>query len=244
LAERALELDKNLAEAHASLGHTLMHYYLDWKKAGVELERALELSPSYATARMWHATHLAVTGRLEESMAEIRRAVELDPLSMIVLTDEAKELYFRRRYKEAVETYRHSLEVDAQFAIAYKGLAEVHVQLGKYEEAIREIETAISLSRRSIFILDDLGYVYARAGMRREAQNVQEELEKLSREEYVPAYGRAAICVGLGDRLTAMEWLERAFEEKGFLTWIKMDPVFEPLKEEPRFSALISQIGL
>ena len=177
-------------------------------------------------------------------MAEIRRAVELDPLSMIVLTDEAKELYFRRRYKEAVETYRHSLEVDAQFAIAYKGLAEVHVQLGKYEEAIREIETAISLSRRSIFILDDLGYVYARAGMRREAQNVQEELEKLSREEYVPAYGRAAICVGLGDRLTAMEWLERAFEEKGFLTWIKMDPVFEPLKEEPRFSALISQIGL
>jgi len=244
LAEKALTLDGDLAEAHASLGETLMQYYLDWERSGSELERALELSPSYATARMWHATHFAIFGRFEEALAEIRKAVELDPLSMIVLTDVGKDLYFARRYDEAIAKYQESLKVDQDFAIAHKGLAEVYAQKGLYDDAIREIETAIGLSKRSIFILDDLGHIYARAGMKEKAERVVEDLNKLSSEEYVPAYGRAAIYAGLGDKDKTMEWLQRAYEERSFVAYLKVDPIFDSMRGDRRFADLLSKMRL
>lgn len=244
LAERALSLDDSLAEAHASLGETLMQYYLDWAKGGSELERALELNQSYATAHMWRATYHAILGRVNESLAEVMRAVELDPLSMIILTDAAKDLYLARRYVEAIEQYRKSLQVDPNFPIAHKGLAEVYVQKEMYDLAIAEIEKAIALSERSLFILDDLGYIYAKAGRREMAEKTLEELDALSHEEYVPAYGRAAIYAGLGDREKALDWLEKAYEERCFVVYLKVDPVFDFLRDETRFTGLLGKMGL
>jgi tetratricopeptide (TPR) repeat protein len=133
LAEKALSLDDGIAEAHASLGETLMQHYLDWETAGAELDRALDLNPSYATAHMWRATHHAVFGRINESLTEVRRAMELDPFSMIILTDVGKDLYLARRYDEAIDQYQKSLNVDPDFPIAHQGLAEVYVQNGMYD---------------------------------------------------------------------------------------------------------------
>jgi TolB-like protein/Tfp pilus assembly protein PilF len=243
LAEKALSLDDSLAEAHASLGETLMQYYFDWASAGSELDRALDLNPSYATAHLWRATHHVALGRFDEALVESRRAAQLDPLSMIILTDEAKNLYLAGRYDEAIDHYQKSLQIDSSFPIAHKGLAEVYVQKLMYEQAIAEIEKAIALSENSIFILDDLGYIYARAGKTGEAREVLENLDRLASEQYVPAYGRAAIYAALGDRDKAMEWLERAYEERSFLVFLKVDPVFDSLRGETRFAALLDKIG-
>jgi len=244
LAERALSLNENIAEPHASLGEVLMQYYFDWKRAGSELDRALELNPSYATAHFWRATHHMAVGRTDDSLTQVRKALELDPLSMIILTDAARNLYLARRYDEAIDQYQKSLEVDPNFSIAHKGLAEVYAQTGKYDEAVSEIERAIALSGRSIFILDDLGYIYARAGKRDDARKVLEDLDRLANDEYVPSYGRAVICAALGNKESAMNWLEKAYEERNFLVYLKVDPAFDTLRKEEKFLSLLDKMGL
>jgi len=235
LAEKALSLNESIAEPHASLGEVLMQYFFDWEKAGSELDRALELNPSYATAHFWRATHHMALGRTDDSLTQVRKAVELDPLSMIILTDAARNLYLARRYDEAINQYQRSLDVDPNFPIAHKGLAEVYAQIGKYDEAVSEIERAIALSGRSIFILDDLGYIYACAGKREDARKVLEDLDKLANDEYVPSYGRAVICAALGNKEDAMNWLEKAYDERNFLVYLKVDPAFDTLRKEERF---------
>ena len=244
LAEKALSLNESIAEPHASLGEVLMQYFFDWKKAGSELDRALELNPSYATAHFWRATHHMALGRTDDSLAQVRKAVELDPLSMIILTDAARNLYLARRYDEAINQYQRSLDVDPNFPIAHKGLAEVYAQIGKYDEAVSEIERAIALSGRSIFILDDLGYIYARAGKREDARKVLEDLDRLANDEYVPSYGRAVICAALGNKEDAMNWLEKAYDERNFLVYLKVDPAFDTLRKEERFLSLLDKMGL
>ncbi len=245
LAEKALLLDDSLAEAHASIGSPLMQYYFDWKRAGSELDRALELNPSYATAHMWRATHHTALGRFDDALAQVRRAVELDPLSMIILTDMGKDLYLARRYDEAIDQYKKSLQVDANFAIAHKGLAEVYVQKGMNDEAVAEIEKAIKLSgRRSIFILDDLGYIYARAGKRDDAMKMLEDLDRIAADEYVPAYCRVVFYAALGDKEKALTWLEKAYEERSFLVYLKVDPAFDTIRKEKRFVTIQEKMGL
>src|SRR5713101_382629 len=244
LAEKALSLNETIAEPHASLGQALMQYYFDWQRAGSELDRALELNPSYATAHFWRATHYMAHGRISDSLTQVRKAVELDPLSMIILTDAARDLYLARRYDESIDQYLKSLEVDPTFPIAHKGLAEVYSQIGKHDEAVSEIEKAIALSGRSIFILDDLGYIYARAGKKDEATRVLRDLDRLASDEYVPAYGRAVIHTALGNHEEALAWLEKAYEERSFLVYLKVDPAFGTLRKERKFVAILDKIGL
>jgi adenylate cyclase len=244
LAERALSLDEGLAEPHASLGQVLMQYYFDWKKAGFELDRSLELNPSYATAHFWRATEHMSHGGVEECLSEVRKAIELDPLSMIILTDAAKDLYLARRYDESIDQYKKSLRVDPKFPIAHKGLAEVYAQIGRNDQAIAEIEKAIELSGKSVFILDDLGYIYARAGKKEAAVKVLADLDRIASDQYVPAYGRAVIHAALEDRENSLAWLEKAYEERSFLVYIKVDPAFDPIRNENRFMSIVQKMGL
>jgi tetratricopeptide (TPR) repeat protein len=244
LAEKALSLDANLAEAHASLGQALMQYYFEWDRSGSELDRALELNPSYATARFWRATHYISHARFNEGIAEVEKAAELDPLSMIILTDVGRDLYLARRYDGAIEQYKKSLLVDSGFAIAHKGLAEVYAQVGRHDEAISEIERAIALSGDSVFILDDLGYIYARAGRKGDALRVLEDLDRRAGEEFVPSYGRAVVYAALGDEAKTLEWLQKAFEERSFLVYAKVDPAFDSIREKAGFRTLLDKIGL
>ncbi len=241
-AEKALSLDGALAEAHASVGEMLMQYRFDWARSAMELDKALELNPSYATAHMWRGTHYAVRGEFDEALVHARRAVELDPLSMILLTDEAKDLYFAGRYDEAAERYRASLKVDPAFPIAHKGLAETYVQQGRCDDAIVEAKRAIELSGGSVFILDDLGYIYAKAGMAAEARRILTDLEKVGEEEYVPAYGLAAIYAALGDEDSAVPLVEKAFEERAFTIYLGVDPAFDSLRKTDRFVEILHRI--
>ncbi len=241
---KALNLDETLAEAHASMGEVSMQYYYDWDRAKEELDKALRLNPNYATAHLWKSTYFATQGFVEEALAECKLAEELDPLSMIIATELGRTLYFARSYDQALEQYTKSIEIDPSFAIAHKGLAEVYTKLSLFDKSLEEIEKAIALSKRSIFILDDLGYIYALSGKRTEAKGVLEELETLSTETYVPPYGRAAIYAGLGEVDRAMEWLGKAYEERSFLAWIKVDPVFDGLRNDQRFKSLLDKLHL
>ena len=221
-----------------------MQYFYEWDKAKEELDYALKLNPNYAIAHLWKSTYLLTQGFLEEAIAECRLAEELDPLSMIIATELGKTLYYAGKNDQAVEQYRKALEIDPNFAIAHKGLAEVYTRESRFDESLKEIEAAVTLSKRSVFILDDLGYVYALAGRRADALRVLDELEVLSTETYVPPYGRAAIYAGLGDIDRTIEWLGRAYEERSFLTWIKVDPVFGGLRGDVRFMSLLRKLGL
>ena len=245
LALKALALDDTLAEAHASLSETFGHYYFDWTKAGFELRRALELNPNFSQAHAWFGTcFLAATGRLDEALVENRRAQELDPRSALMAGEMGRALYFARRYDEAIEQQRKAIALEPQTAMYHKNLADVLVQKRMFTEALLEIDRAVELAKGSAFLLDDAGYVYAVSGKRDEAKQVLGQLDELSSEIYVPEYGRAVIYTGLGDKDKAMEWLEKAYNERCFLTWLGVDPIFDPLRDDARFQSMLEKLGL
>ncbi len=243
-ATKALEIDGNLAEAHASIGEFSMHYYHDWPKAEASLKRSISLKPNYSTAHLWYATYLQATGKVDESIFEEKKALELDPLSLIINSDLARSYYFSRRFGEAEEQYRKVVEMDQNFAIAHKGLGEVLALGGRFEEAIAEIGKALEVSGGSFFIRDDLGYVYALSGKKGEARQVIEELKSAASQRYVPPYGIAVIYLGLGEIDAAFEWLEKAYREKCFLTFLKVDPIFDGVRADPRFVSILRRLGL
>ncbi len=244
LATKALELDEGLAEAHASVGEVLMHYYHDWEGAEDSLKRSMALNPNYAIAHLWYSTLLQATGKVVDSIAEEMRGLELDPLSMIINTDLGRAYYFSRRLAEAEEQYRKAIELDPTFAIAHKGLAEVHALAGRYEEAVAGIERAMEISGGSLFIKDDLGYVYALSGKTDKAREVVGELKALASQRYVPPYGIAVIYFALGENDLGFEWLERAYRDRCFMTFIKIDPVFDKVRDDSRFKAILDRMGL
>ena len=243
-AEKALQIDETLAEAHASLAYAKDEY--DWDVAGAEKEymRSIELNSNYATAHQWYGQHLAVRGRHTEAVAEIKQAQELDPLSLIINMNVGWVFYLAREYDEAAEQCRKTLELDPNFAPTHWMLGQAFRQKGMYEEAIAEFQKSIELSddpvRRAV-----LGHAYAVAGRRGEAQKVINELKDLSKRRYFPPYYIALIYVGLGDKNQALEWLEKAFAERSAnLTVLKAEPMFDPIRSDPRFQDLLRRVGL
>ena len=246
-ALKALELDDTLAEAHASLAMIKTYYDWDWSGAEKEFRRAIELNPSYATAHMWYGEALGWRGRLEEAIAEEKRALELDPLSLIVNLVVADQFYLAREYDQAIEQYRKTLELDPNFVPAHWGLGGAYLQKSMYKEATTEFEEALGISPGNTLALAGLGHAYGVAGRRAGAQKVLEQLSELSKQEYISAVYRATIYVGLGEKNKAFEWLEKAYEDRsigGVVYGIKVDPVYDPLRSDPRFADLLPRVGL
>ncbi len=244
---KAQKLDSTLAEAHASLAHFKMLYEWDWAGGEKAFLRTFELNPNYAAAYLWYSLTLSALGRLDEALAAIKRARELDPLSLIINTDVGLVQYLARRYDLAIEEFRKTLEIDPNFYVAHVLLGRAWVQVGNFDEATSELQKALELSGGSTLVLATRGYVYARAGRKAEALAVQEKLEEISKERYVSPYTQALLSTGLGETERAFEWLERALEERclwAVHTPIAGDPVFDPLRPDPRFSALLRRVGL
>jgi len=243
-ALRAVREGGDLAETHASNGEVLMHYMYDWSGASHELERALEINPNYATAHVWRSSSLAVVGRLDEAEAEARRAQEIDPFSVVVMNEVAKDLYYARRYDEAARQFLYSLEVEPDSAYLHKGLAETYAQKSIAVEAVREIEKAIELSGRSPFILDAAACVHAVSGEESKARDLLAEIDELSMKRFVPFYGRAGANVALGEKREALRLLESAYNERSWLIWLNVDPIFDPLRNEEAFRSLLRRMKL
>ncbi len=241
-ALKALEIDDALAEAHTSLAFVKANHDWDWSGGEREFLRAMALNPDYAIAHLWYGFTLANMGRLDKSIAEAKRALELDSLSLEINWFLGLAYYFARQYDQAIEQYRKTLELDPNFFLPHTFIGWAYIQKSMYKEGIAELEKAVAITPSNMS-LACLGYGYAAAGRRPEAQKVLDQLNELSKHKYVPPFHRALICVGLGEKGQAFEWLEKAYEER-FMIGIKVNPVFDPLRSDPRFADLLRRMNL
>jgi TolB-like protein/Tfp pilus assembly protein PilF len=243
-AQKALELDNTLGEAHTSLAQTLFAYDFNFVEANHEFQRAIELNPNYATAHQWYAeSGLASVGRFDEAIAEMKHALELDPLSVIINADVGTVLCSARRYDEAIEQLRKTLEMDPGFYYARWNLGQALEMKGLTEEAMAEYEKAVALNDDPL-PLALLGRLYAKIGRRDEALKILERLRQTSAQRYVSPYNFAVIYMGLGQKGEAIHLLEKAYDDRdGYdIAFIKTDPFLDPLRGEPQFQALVQKV--
>jgi tetratricopeptide (TPR) repeat protein len=239
-ANRALELDPRLAEAHASLAYAQLFFDWDWNRAETSFRRALEFNPGYATAHHWYAEYLTTLGRTSDSLEELRRAQELDPLSLAIPSALASNFYFERDYDRVIEHSRRTLEADPNFVLAYLNLGRAYGQKRMHRQAIAEFKKAHELSPDSAAIKMALGHAYGVAGKKAEATAILDRLRRLAKQRYVPAFHFAALYSGLGDVEQSFKWLAKARDERcDYFVFLDREPFADPLRRDPRFQALI-----
>jgi TolB-like protein/Flp pilus assembly protein TadD len=242
-ARKALELDPDLADAHALLGE--MHQLQwQWAEAQAEYKRALELNPNDAAAHLGLANWLLCQGRTEEALVWSRRARELDPLGVTGLSN-GWILFHARRYDEAIGELRSVLAVHSDYATAHWFLGYALIAVGRSDEAITALDKAVSLSGGSPAVIGTLVSAYAQSGRRTEALRLVDELKRRQRRNYVPAGAFVDAYLGLGERDQAFAWLDRAYREHSIiLQLLKVHPFFDPVRGDPRFVDLVHRVGL
>ncbi len=245
-AASAVMIDDRCAEAHTSLAHVKATQDLDWKGAEREFLRAISLDPRYATAHHWYAAScLAPLGRLDEALDEMMAAQSLDPVSSIVARDLAVIHYYRRDFDTALEQCDHTIELNPHFAPAYWTLGVIQEQRREYEEATAAFQRAVHLLPGTPRMHGALGRTLALAGRRKPALEMLRKLEEFSAHRYVSPVEFAWIRFALGDIDQGFSWLTKACADRCFeLIAIKIDPRFDPHRDDPRYRQLIAHLGL
>ena len=244
-AQKALQLDASLAEAHTALATVNFAYDWDFSAAAREYQRAIEINPGYSDAHQMNSYYLAAIGRFNDALAEMKRALELDPVSLEKTTGIGEILYQQRHYDEAIGQYRKALEMDSNSGFTHWALGRALLAQGKFNEAIAEFQKAIPLSGDSPDEPAELARAYALAGRRDEALKIIGGLNKLSEHKHVSPTGIAATYGALGDKNQAFAFLNKAFDERDFvLIMLKVEPMLDPLRSDPRFAELVRRIGL
>jgi tetratricopeptide (TPR) repeat protein len=244
-ALRALELDDTLGEAHASLAQVLKDHEWDFVAAEKSYRKALALDPVFATGHHWYSNFLSAMGRLDEAQREAEQALALDPLSLVINLVVGRPHYFARRYDAAVEASRRALAMDSAFPLAHLQLGMIYTAMGDGAAALEHLRRFSEMAAGSTLAPALLGFASARAGDAAEARRLLRELEALARTRYVPAYHFAVVHIGLGEADPAFEWLERTFQERSdALVYLKVEPAFDSLREDPRFRELVQRVGL
>jgi len=243
-AQRALEIDDTLPEAHAALGMVLMFYDWDWQGAKREFSRAIELNPGCAIAHQRLAQYFNLVNNFAEAMHEYAIALDLDPLSPSICSSVALEFFLMGDYDQAIQQAEKSLEIDPNHPPTHYLLGWVHKRRGDLCKSVDSLERVTTLDDSSLY-LAALGHVYGLNGDQTKALNVLDQLEKRSKNEYVSSYCRALVYVGLGEKDLAFHWLERAFEERSeMIPWLNVGADCDSLRSEPRFHNLLQRCGL
>jgi TolB-like protein/DNA-binding winged helix-turn-helix (wHTH) protein/Flp pilus assembly protein TadD len=243
-ALKAIEIDPQSAEAHASLG-LVLHHKWDWPEAEAEFKRALQLDPRYANAHHWYGDYLSVRGRHEEALIEARRALDLDPLNLMIGTWVGLRYYLARKYDGALEQSRNTLELDPNFAAAHLILGETYVQMGLNQKGLAELQSAASLSGDSPLYLAQVAVALARAGRKTEALQIIARLQTISSKRYVSPYGLAQIYAALNDKEQTFKWLQIAYDDRAvWMTYLAVDPVFDDFRSDQRFQDLLRRVRL
>ena len=244
-ATRALELDEGLAEAHTSLARIHENHDWDWSAAEREFRRAIELNPGYATAHDWYATYLSAHGRHEEALTESNKAHQLDPFSLTINTSVGMILAEGGREDLAIERLRKTVEMDANFSYVHFQFGRTYLRRKAFVEAIAEFQKASALSPTMSRYSSALAHAYARAGRNTEAHQVLEELARPSQEPHASWTEIAIIHAGFGQSDEAFASLEKAYAHREWrLVRMKVEPMFDPVRADPRFGKLLRRIGL
>jgi TolB-like protein/DNA-binding winged helix-turn-helix (wHTH) protein/Tfp pilus assembly protein PilF len=241
-AQRAVALDDKLAEAHVSLAVIAQNYDWDWATAQKEYRRSIELDPNYATAHHWYAECLALLGRFDQAFAEIARARQLDPLSLIMAADNGAIFYFSRQYDRSIEQFRAVLDMEPNFPRA-RMLVFPYVEKGMYADALAELDKWQQI-QQTPWSFSIRAYVLGRSGQQVQARQKMSKLEQMTTQPIDPL-AFALAYVGINDKKRALFWLERAYaEHSSSLTALKVDPIYDSLRDDPRFQDLLGRIHL
>ncbi len=242
-SNQALQLDNSLAAAHAALAYTEFTSQEDWATAEKEFRRALELDDNYVPAHQWYALYLAAVGRMDESLNQMRYAQKLDPLSAAVRTGVAYMYYFARDYEQAVQQAKVALQLNSNSIAAHAVIGWTYTEQKKYPDAIQELQTAVRLSGGVTVYVCALARAYALSGNSREAEKMLGQLEAIQRQLRGAGSGIAATYLALGNSEKALRWLEQTAPGDLQANWLRVDPAFDRLLQNPRFVAVVSRIG-
>jgi Tfp pilus assembly protein PilF len=244
-ARQAIALDDSLAEAHASLAWSMFIYDWDWTGADREFRRAIDLNPQYATAHQWYAFLLASQGRVDDGLVEGHTASDLDPASVSVRRSLAHAYYYARRYDQAIYHIERAMALDPVAAETHRLLGLFLAAQGQLEEAERVLRDGLEVPGAGMYPLATLAYVLGRAGREGEARTVLAGLQDEARRGYVSPVAFGMIYLGVGDRDRVFEMLERAYaERRGWLAYLTVNPLLDPLRGDARFDALVERMGL
>jgi serine/threonine protein kinase/tetratricopeptide (TPR) repeat protein len=245
-AQKALEIDQELPEAHTSLGCIKSVFDWDWEGAEKDFKQGIDLNPNYALAHHWYAiNYLTSMGRFKEAVEEMKKALDLDPISLVINTTVGLVHYFAQEYEKAKDIFLQTLEVESNFAMAHFFLGQTYTQKKEYDKALAEFEEANQLFGGSTNMLATYGTTEALAGKKGDATSMLESLLSTSKEEYVSAYDIAMIYTGLGDIDQAFNWLQKAVEEHSYLLiYLNVDPILDPLRSDKRFNTIQKKLSL
>jgi TolB-like protein/Tfp pilus assembly protein PilF len=245
LALKALELDDTLAEAHTSLAWVTFLHEWEWEAADQRFRRAIELNPRYATARQWYAWLLVSQGHIDAALAEARAAAELDPASVSIRRSLGWLNYYARRYEPALDELRRALAMDPTSEENHRICGLVLTQLGGYEEAVAAFREAIAGAAESAYARGALARALAMSGKSAEARAILVQLYDDARSRYVSPVAFATAHIALTDTEDAFRWIERArAERRGWLAYLRVEPIFDPIREDPRFAELLERMKL
>ncbi len=243
-ALKAVTKDENLAEAHAALAFIKLHFDWDWIATEKEYKRAIELNPKYGTAHSMYAVYLMVRERLYESYQEMKRAQELDPISINFATAPARPLYLAGKYDQAIEVYRTALQMDPNSLPVHYGLGLCYEQQGKVREALAEYLKG-PLFPDDAGAISTQGHAYALAGDKPKVATALQKLTAMAERRYVSPCEVAGVYAGTGDRDLMFKNLDQCYYQRAWeIIFLKVDPVFKPYKDDPRFGVIIKKLNL
>jgi serine/threonine-protein kinase len=244
-AEKALEIDDTLAEGYISRAFVKASYDWDWMGAEIDFNWAIGLNPNYATAYHWYGNFLTNIGRIDEGLTKLEKARELDPQSIPIRLDLGGDYYYARRYEQAMKIFKEVLKTDPNYPKTHQFIALICLQKKSYKQALKELEKAEKLPGAKEANLPDIAYGQALAGNRELAQKMAAELITQSEKSYVSCVRIALIYVALCDNDKAFEYLNKAYENRdGGLVALKTDAALDPLRDDPRFEALLEKMRL
>ena len=238
-ARKAIEIDESLAEAHASLAWSLFIYDWDWAGAEREFKRAIELAPGYATSHQWYAFLQIARGQIEEALIEAHMAQELDPASVSIRRGLGGIYAYARRYEQSRYHTERAIAMNPLAEESYRLLGMALFRLGKVDEAERVLRESSALPGAGPYAAATLGYVLAQRGEVDEATAIRRQLEEEAKQGYVSPVAFGTLAIGLGDWNAALDWIQRSIEERrGWFIYSRVNPMFDPLREHPRFIAM------
>ncbi|HUL42765.1 MAG TPA: protein kinase [Bacteroidota bacterium] len=245
-ATKASDLDPSLAEPHAVLGLIKFNFDWDWAGAEEEFQKAIELNPNYPTVHHWYSICLREQGKLEQARAEIGIAQKLDPLSAIISINVGEELSLMGRTDEAIAQFKKTIDLDPNFPGTYSDLGVEYFRHGKTVESYAAFDKLRQvLGPDNLYAISAVGYVYGKTGRKKEALDILDRLLAASEHGSIQGGQIAIVYLGLGEKSKCLDWLERAYLEKNiFIGYLKISPLLDEIRSEPRFIALLKKIGL